>query len=76
MKIRLGAAPLDRRRTRLIYDDKHIFINGESYLASGRDAQLIRLLSDKLILTGKDVKRLSEGARIAAGLARCRVVAC
>ncbi len=56
-----GAIHLDRR-TRLIYDDKHVFINGESYVASGRDARLIRLLSNQRHLLAKDVKRLSEGA--------------
>jgi 50S ribosomal protein L16 3-hydroxylase len=56
-----GAIHLDRR-TRLMYDTKHIFINGESYLASGRDAQLIRALADHRTLERKDVAKLSEGA--------------
>jgi 50S ribosomal protein L16 3-hydroxylase len=56
-----GAIRLDRR-TRLMYDTKHVFINGESYVASGRDAQLIRALADQRSLTEKDVARLSEGA--------------
>jgi hypothetical protein len=34
------------RRTRMMYDAKHIFINGESYLAGGRDATLMRKLAD------------------------------
>ena len=34
----LRAAALDRR-TRMMYDARHVFINGESYRASGRDAQ-------------------------------------
>jgi 50S ribosomal protein L16 3-hydroxylase len=33
------------RRTRMMYDAKHIFIN-ESYLAGGRDATLMRKLAD------------------------------
>jgi 50S ribosomal protein L16 3-hydroxylase len=56
-----GAIRLDRR-TRLMYDAKHVFINGESYLASGRDAQLIRALADQRYLSEKDVAKLSEGA--------------
>jgi 50S ribosomal protein L16 3-hydroxylase len=35
------ARSLDRR-TRMMFDEQHIFINGESYRASGRDAQLMR----------------------------------
>jgi 50S ribosomal protein L16 3-hydroxylase len=38
------------RRTRMAYDAKHVFINGESFLASGRDAQLMRLLADERVL--------------------------
>ena len=56
-----GAIRLDRR-TRLMYDAKHVFINGESYVASGRDAQLIRALADQRHLPAKDVTKLSEGA--------------
>lgn len=56
-----GAIRLDRR-TRLMYDAKHVFINGESYLASGRDAQLIRALADQRHLPAKDMAKLSEGA--------------
>ena len=56
-----GAIRLDRR-TRLMYDAKHVFINGESYVASGRDAQLIRSLADQRHLSAKEVAKLSEGA--------------
>jgi 50S ribosomal protein L16 3-hydroxylase len=45
-----------------MYDDKHVFINGESYVASGRDAQLIRALADQRFLAGKEVAKLTEGA--------------
>ncbi len=34
------------QRTRMLYDAQHIFINGESYLAAGRDAELMRKLAD------------------------------
>ena len=56
-----GAIRLDRR-TRLMYDAKHVFINGESYVASGRDAQLIRTLADQRYLSHKEVAKMSEGA--------------
>ncbi|QTN29569.1 cupin domain-containing protein [Rhodoferax sp. AJA081-3] len=51
------------RRTRMAYDAKHVFINGESFLASGRDAQLMRLLADERVLGATSVKRLSAPAR-------------
>ncbi len=50
------------RRTQMLYDSAHIFINGESFRASGRDATLMRLLADQHHLRGADVKRLSAGA--------------
>lgn len=56
-----GAIRLDRR-TRMLYDAHHVFINGESFRAAGRDAQLIKRLADLRFLDAKEVKRLSEGA--------------
>lgn len=58
----VGRLMLDRR-TRMAYDPKHVFINGESFVASGRDAQLIRLLADERVLDAVSVKRLSAPAR-------------
>ncbi len=57
----LRTAALDRR-TAMMYDAKHVFINGESYLASGRDAQLMRALADRRRLTAAEMGRASEGA--------------
>ena len=57
-----GGLVLDRR-TRMAYDAQHVFINGESFVASGRDAQLIRLLADERALNAAGVKRLSAPAR-------------
>lgn len=57
-----GALTLDRR-TRMMYDMHHVFLNGESFLASGRDAQLMRRLADRRQLVASDVKRLSGPAR-------------
>jgi len=34
------------RRTRMLYDARHVYVNGESYRAGGRDAQLLRRLAD------------------------------
>ena len=57
-----GPVRLDRR-TRMMYDVHHVFVNGESFRAAGRDAQLMRLLADERNLKATDVKRLSADAR-------------
>ena len=56
-----GGVHLDRR-TRMLYDDKHVFINGESFRASGRDATVMRRLADHRALSDAEVTRLSPGA--------------
>jgi len=50
------------RGTRMLYDAQHVFINGESYSASGRDAQLVRQLADQHFLDARQCSRLSPGA--------------
>ena len=50
------------RGTRMLYDARHVFINGESFEASGRDAQLVRQLADLHFLDTRDCARLSPGA--------------
>lgn len=57
-----GAVELDRR-TRMLYDLHHVFINGESFRASGRDARLMQSLADTRMLSAKAVASLSEGAK-------------
>jgi 50S ribosomal protein L16 3-hydroxylase len=57
-----GGVRLDRR-TRMLFDSHHVFINGESFRAAGRDAQLMRTLADQRYLEGKDMARLSDDAR-------------
>jgi 50S ribosomal protein L16 3-hydroxylase len=51
------------RRTRMMYDDRHVFINGESFRAAGRDARLMRDLADARRLAASQCARLSEDAR-------------
>jgi 50S ribosomal protein L16 3-hydroxylase len=51
------------RRTRMAYDAKHVFINGESFLATGRDARLMQLLANDRTLSAVSVRRLSAPAR-------------
>ena len=50
------------RGTRMLYDARHLFINGESFEASGRDAQLVRQLADLHFLDAPACARLSPGA--------------
>ena len=57
-----GAVRLDRR-TRMMYDDRHIFINGESFRAGGADARLMQTLADQRALDARQVARASEDAK-------------
>jgi 50S ribosomal protein L16 3-hydroxylase len=56
------ALQLDRR-SRMLYDDWHVFINGDAYRAGGRDARLMRRLADRRQLLARDIAMLSEEAR-------------
>lgn len=47
------------RRTRMLYDERHVFVNGESFRAGGRDAGLLRLLADRRRLSPTELSRLS-----------------
>ena len=51
------------RRSRMIYDARHVFINGESYRASGRDAALMRRLADRGRLGAGELARAGAAAR-------------
>ena len=50
-------------RSRMMYDDAHIYINGEAFVASGRDAQLMRTLANQRRLGEREVARLGAQAR-------------
>lgn len=50
-------------RTRMMYDAEHVYVNGESWRAAGRDAKLMRRLADQRFLTAREVNRASEAAR-------------
>ena len=51
------------RRSRMAYDARHIYINGESLRASGRDARLMRTLADQRRLDARAVHAASPDAR-------------
>jgi 50S ribosomal protein L16 3-hydroxylase len=56
---KIKAVALDRR-SRMLYDKHHIFLNGESWRAAGADAQLMRLLADQRMLTSTDLQGASS----------------
>jgi 50S ribosomal protein L16 3-hydroxylase len=58
---RAGVVRLDAR-SRMLYDERHVFINGEALRASGRDAGLMRKLADTGVLGAADCLRLSAPA--------------
>jgi 50S ribosomal protein L16 3-hydroxylase len=55
------------RRTRMMYDRWHVFINGESFVAAGRDATLMRRLADARSLSAAHTDGLSDEARALLG---------
>jgi 50S ribosomal protein L16 3-hydroxylase len=50
------------RRTKMLFDAKHIFINGESFRAAGKDAQLLRKLANQKQLSKGLAAQLSDDA--------------
>ena len=57
-----AGAQLDRR-SKMMYDAKHIFINGESFRVSGRDAAILRQLADDRFISAQKAKSLSTDAQ-------------
>jgi 50S ribosomal protein L16 3-hydroxylase len=47
----------------MLYDKAHVFLNGESWQASGRDATLMRRLADVRELCAEELARASDAAR-------------
>jgi 50S ribosomal protein L16 3-hydroxylase len=58
---RLQAVALDAR-TRMLYDKRHVFVNGESWRAAGADATLMRRLADRRSLGESDLAGASAAA--------------
>jgi 50S ribosomal protein L16 3-hydroxylase len=57
-----GAVQLDRR-TRMMYDEHHLFINGEAFRAAGADARLLRRLADTRRLDARSVAKASTAVQ-------------
>jgi 50S ribosomal protein L16 3-hydroxylase len=51
------------RRSKMLYDTKHLFINGEGFKVAGRDAVILRQLADERLITGQKIKILSTDAK-------------
>ena len=51
------------RRTKMMYDDRHVFINGESFRVAGRDARCLRQLADERQLPAAKLLQMSDVAR-------------
>ena len=54
----LGAVRLDRK-TRMLYEDHHVFVNGDSLQVKGKDAKLLKLLADTRCLNDSQVHAAS-----------------
>jgi 50S ribosomal protein L16 3-hydroxylase len=54
-------------RSRMLYDERHVFINGQAYEARGRDARLMQRLADTRRLDAASRSRLSAGAAALLG---------
>ena len=59
---RIRAWTLDAR-SRMLYDDGHIYLNGESWRASGADARLMRALADQRALNEAQWRTASPAAK-------------
>lgn len=60
---RAGVAVQLDRRTRMMYDERHIYINGDSFRAGGADARLMRQLADGRALSAAQVAKASGQAQ-------------
>ena len=58
---KLKSVRLDRR-SKMMYDAHHIFLNGESWRAAGKDAALMRQLADVRELTSVELAKASTEA--------------
>jgi 50S ribosomal protein L16 3-hydroxylase len=61
MPQQLKSVRLDRQ-SKMMYDDHHIFLNGESWRAAGKDATLMRQLANARELTVAEMRQASPAA--------------
>jgi 50S ribosomal protein L16 3-hydroxylase len=48
--------------SQMLFDARHIFLNGESWRAAGKDAMLMQRLANQRFLEPKDLTKASDGA--------------
>jgi 50S ribosomal protein L16 3-hydroxylase len=48
--------------SQMMFDTQHIFLNGESWRAAGKDASLMQKLANQRFLEAKDLSKASNGA--------------
>lgn len=58
-----GCGAVLDRRTRMLHDAQHVFVNGQAFRAGGRDARLMRELADRRRLAACSLQALSDAAR-------------
>ena len=51
------------RRTKMMHDARHVFINGESFRVGGKDARFLRQLADNRVLSAASCAMLSDAAQ-------------
>lgn len=49
-------------RSQMLYDARHVFLNGESWRAAGNDAKLMRSLADQRFLEARELAKASDAA--------------
>jgi 50S ribosomal protein L16 3-hydroxylase len=59
---RAGQGVVLDQRSRMMYDDEHVYINGESVQARGVDGRLARQLADRRELSARECRRFSPEA--------------
>ncbi len=59
--LRSGAV-LDRK-TKMLYDERSVFVNGESWRCAGADAKTLRQLADQRRLSAAHIERASESVK-------------
>jgi 50S ribosomal protein L16 3-hydroxylase len=60
------AVKLDRA-SRMMYDEKHVYLNGDSWKVAGKDAKLLRKLADARTLSATEVGAASAQLQTAIG---------
>ncbi len=55
----LKAVQLDRK-SKMLYDDEHVYLNGESWRCAGADADCLRLLANQRELAGAQIAKASK----------------